>query len=155
MIQISDRPIDKRYQSALYLRHNEEHSNSVNLENRTRQTGKLDLVRAEDESESTSSGPAVKSKEDNTMSTKEIENTIRELHNLQALIAEAEEEADTLKDQIKAIMGDSEELTAGEYRVSWKHVTSHRLDTTALKKALPDIAAAFTKETTSRRFVVA
>lgn len=89
------------------------------------------------------------------MSTKEIENTIRELHNLQALIAEAEEEADTLKDQIKAIMGDSEELTAGEYRVSWKHVTSHRLDTTALKKALPDIAAAFTKETTSRRFVVA
>ena len=44
---------------------------------------------------------------------------------------------------------------AGEYRVIWKAVTSSRLDTTALKKALPDVAARFMKSTTSRRFCVA
>ena len=48
-----------------------------------------------------------------------------------------------------------EELRAGEYKVTWKAVTSSRLDTTALKKALPDVAARFMKSTTSRRFCVA
>ena len=34
-------------------------------------------------------------------------------------------------------------------------VTSARIDTGALRKALPDVAAAFTKESTVRRFCVA
>ena len=34
-------------------------------------------------------------------------------------------------------MGDSEELRAGEYRITWKAVKAARIDTTALKKALP------------------
>ena len=37
-------------------------------------------------------------------------------------------------------MGDRETVQAGEYRVSWKSITSARIDTTALKKALPDVA---------------
>lgn len=52
-------------------------------------------------------------------------------------------------------MGDAEELRAGEYKVTWKAVTSSRLDTAALKKALPDVASAFTRQTTTRRFCVA
>ena len=52
-------------------------------------------------------------------------------------------------------MGESEELRAGEYKVTWKAVTSTRLDTAALKKALPDVAERFTKQTTTRRFCVA
>ena len=52
-------------------------------------------------------------------------------------------------------MGPSEELRAGEYKVTWKAVTSSRLDTTALKKALPDVASRFMKSITSRRFCVA
>lgn len=52
-------------------------------------------------------------------------------------------------------MGDTEELRAGEYKVTWKPVESVRIDTTALKKALPDVAAAFTRKTTTRRFCVA
>ena len=89
------------------------------------------------------------------MSTKEIESKIRELRELQALIEEAQQEADTLRDAIKAYMGEAEELKAGEYRVTWKNVTTARIDTTALKKTLPDIAERFTKETTTRRFTVA
>lgn len=50
------------------------------------------------------------------MSTNELESKIRELRQLQALIEEATAEAETIKDAIKASMGDSEELRAGEYK---------------------------------------
>ncbi|MBE6677940.1 MAG: hypothetical protein E7597_04000 [Ruminococcaceae bacterium] len=89
------------------------------------------------------------------MSVHEIEMKIRELRSLQALIEEAEQEAEAIKDSIKAQMGDAEELRAGEYKVTWKVVTSNKLDTAALKKALPDVAERFTKQTSSRRFCVA
>lgn len=89
------------------------------------------------------------------MSSKEMESKARELRQLQALIEEAQQEAEALKDAIKAAMGDAETVTAGEYKITWKNVTSSRIDTGALKKAMPEIAAAFTKETTVRRFCVA
>ena len=89
------------------------------------------------------------------MSTNEMERKARELRQLQALIEEAQQEAEALKDAIKAAMGDAETITAGKYKITWKSVTSARIDTGALRKALPDVAAAFTKETTVRRFCVA
>ena len=89
------------------------------------------------------------------MSINEMEAKARELRQLQSLIEEAQAEAEALKDAIKAAMGDSESIQAGEYKITWKAVTSSRIDTTALKKALPDVAERFTKETTSRRFCVA
>ena len=89
------------------------------------------------------------------MSISEIEAKARELRQLQALIDEAQAEAEALKDAIKAAMGDSESIQAGEYKITWKAVTSSRIDTAALKKALPDVAERFTKETTVRRFTVA
>ena len=89
------------------------------------------------------------------MSISEMEAKARELRQLQALIEEAQAEAEALKDAIKAAMGDSESIQAGEYKITWKAVTSSRIDTTALKKAMPDVAERFTKETTSRRFCVA
>lgn len=89
------------------------------------------------------------------MSINEVESKIRELRQLQALIEEAEAEAEAIKDALKAHMGDAEELRAGKYKVTWKAVKSSRIDTTALRKALPDVAQAFTRETTVRRFQVA
>lgn len=89
------------------------------------------------------------------MSMKEMESKIRELRQLQALIDEAQAEAEAIKDAIKAAMGDSEAIQAGEYKVTWKPVTSTRLDATALRKALPDVAERFTRTTTVRRFNVA
>ena len=59
------------------------------------------------------------------------------------------------KGEIKAHMGDSEELRAGEYKITWKAVKGSRIDTKALSKAMPDVAQAFTRETTTRRFCVA
>lgn len=89
------------------------------------------------------------------MSMSEIESKVRELRQLQALIEEAQAEAETIKDQIKAHMGQAEELRAGEYRITWKSVTSSRLDSKALKAAAPELVERFTKTTTTRRFCVA
>ncbi len=89
------------------------------------------------------------------MNVKEIESKARQLREMQAIIEEAQAEAEALKDEIKAAMGDVEEIRAGEYEITWKSVTSSRLDTAALKKAMPDVAAAFTRQTTIRRFTVA
>lgn len=89
------------------------------------------------------------------MSTTEITSKIKELRELQALIEEAQAEAETIKDTIKAQMGDCEELRAGEYKITWEPVESSRIDIAALKKAMPQIAEAFTKTTTTRRFCIA
>lgn len=89
------------------------------------------------------------------MSINELESKARELRQLQALIDEAQQEAEAIKDAIKAAMGDSEAVVAGEYKITWKTVATARIDTSALKKAMPEVAAAFTRETTVRRFCVA
>lgn len=89
------------------------------------------------------------------MSNHELESKVRELRQLQSLIEEAEQEAETIKDTIKAHMGAQEELRAGEYRITWKSVKSARIDAVGLRKAMPDVAEAFTKETIARRFLIA
>ena len=89
------------------------------------------------------------------MSTNELEMKCRELRQLQNLIEEAQAEAEAIKDAIKAHMGDQEAVQAGEYKITWKSVTTTRLDSKALKAALPDVVERFTKTTTTRRFCVA
>ena len=88
------------------------------------------------------------------MSNPNMESQIKELLELKRMREELDVEIAAAEDAIKAIMGDEETLLAGAFKVSWSNVTSSRLDTTALKKALPDIAAAYTKTTTVRRFSV-
>lgn len=89
------------------------------------------------------------------MSTNELETKVRELRQLQSLIDEAQQEAETIRDAIKAHMGDSEELRAGEYKITWKPIESVRLDSAALKREMPELYARFSKTSTTRRFCVA
>lgn len=78
-----------------------------------------------------------------------------ELQELKRLREELDAEISALEDEIKASMGDAEQITAGAFKITWKAVTSSRLDTAALKKALPEVAARFMKQTTVRRFTIA
>ena len=91
------------------------------------------------------------------MSMNEIEAKCRELRSLQRLIEDAQQEVEAIKDTIKAQLTAQgvDEFQAGEYRVTWKPVTSSRLDGKALKAALPDVAERFTTTSTTRRFCVA
>lgn len=67
---------------------------------------------------------------------------------------EAAAMAESLKDQLKERMAAAgvESLAGSEHKATYKAVTSSRVDTTALKKDLPEIAARYTKMTTARRF---
>lgn len=89
------------------------------------------------------------------MSMKELETKIRELRELKAFAAELADEIEAAEDAIKAHMGEAEELRAGEYKVTWKRVTGHRIDTKALAAELPDVAERYSVPTVSRRFCVA
>ena len=60
----------------------------------------------------------------------------------------------SIEDELKQAMGNEETLIAGPFKIDWKTVVSSRIDTVALKKALPDIAERFMKQTTTRRFCV-
>ena len=88
------------------------------------------------------------------MSNPNMEAKVKELMELKRMKEELEAEITAMEDEIKSVMGDEETLLAGAFKVSWKSVTSSRLDTTALKKALTDIASKFMKQTTSRRFCI-
>ena len=88
------------------------------------------------------------------MSEKQLTSKIRKLRKLQAMIDEAQKEAEAIKDEIKTHMGDTEELRAGEYKVTWKFVESSRLDTKAMKQALPELVERFTNTVITRRFCV-
>lgn len=89
------------------------------------------------------------------MTEQDVIRKVKLLREMQRMAEEAQAEAEALKDELKAYMGDSEELHAGEYKVTWKPVTTSRIDTRALAQAMPDVAAAFTRQTTARRFCVA
>lgn len=90
------------------------------------------------------------------MSTIEITNKIESLKELEALITEAQAEAETIRDELKALMlaQNTEELTAGRYILRYTSVLSNRFDSTAFKKVMPDIYKAYTKQISSKRFTI-
>ena len=90
------------------------------------------------------------------MSKNELISKIEALNEWEALLEEAQNEVEAIRDSIKAEMleRDTEELTAGQYIVRWTSTLTQRLDTTAFKKALPDVYKSFTKQTASRRFSI-
>ena len=61
---------------------------------------------------------------------------------------------DGLKDQLKQIMQAQgvDTLTGTEHKVTYKAVTSSRIDTSALKRELPAVAAQYSRTTETRRF---
>ena len=91
------------------------------------------------------------------MSNTEIQSKVNELRELRRMADELTAEMESITDSIKRHM-DAEgvdTLNGTDWKVTYKAVTSSRLDTTALKKALPDLTAQFTKTTTARRFCIA
>lgn len=91
------------------------------------------------------------------MSNETMSAKVKELRELKRMQEDLAAEIGSIEDEIKAVMTaqETETLTGADWKITWKPVTSSRLDTTALKKALPDVAERFTKTTTSRRFCVA
>lgn len=90
------------------------------------------------------------------MSMKELEIKAKELRELKRLREELDAEIAAAEDDIKAYMTatNADSLTAGEYKITWRVVTSSRLDTAALKRVMPEVVKQYTRTTTTRRFLV-
>ena len=90
------------------------------------------------------------------MSTCDLETKITKMQEYEALAVEAQAEADALRDEIKAELTrrNAEEVSTEKYIVRWTSVLSQRFDSTAFKRAMPDVYKTFTKQVSSRRFSV-
>lgn len=90
------------------------------------------------------------------MSTVELINKIENLKRLEALIREAQTEAEALKEEIKEEMAkqNKEEIIVDRYVVRWTIVSTDRFDSTTFKQKHPDIYEMFIKNTISRRFSI-
>lgn len=91
------------------------------------------------------------------MSTDMMDRKVKELRELRRMQEELTAEIEAIQDELKAHMDahGMDTLLGFDWRITWKSVISSRLDTNALRKALPDVAQAFTRETTTKRFVLA
>lgn len=88
------------------------------------------------------------------MSNPTMESKVKELLELKRMKEELEAEITSLEDEIKTVMGDEETLLAGAFKVSWKTFTSSRFDSSRFKRDHAELAAAYTKITTARRFSI-
>lgn len=86
-----------------------------------------------------------------------INEIMKELAQYKRLQDETAAIIEGLTDKIKQYMTENqlETLTGDEHKATYKIVISSRIDTTALKKALPEVATAYTKTTEARRFTFA
>lgn len=89
------------------------------------------------------------------MSSTELNAKLRELKRLKAKQAEINDKISAIEDEIKAIMGDNEELRTGTHKITYKGVSGTRLDTKSLKQELPEIVARYTINTFCKRLIIA
>ena len=102
-------------------------------------------------------GKTSKRKGEKTMSRNELITKIEQLKEWEAILEEAQAEAEALRDSIKAQMleEDTEELAVGAYIIRWTSVLSNRFDSTAFKKEHSELYKSFTKQVASKRFTIA
>ena len=87
----------------------------------------------------------------------DINYIMKELAMYTRLYEETADIIDGLKDKLKEYMqeNNTDVIIGDEHKAMYKIVSSSRIDTAALKKDLPDIAAAYTKQTETKRFTFA
>ena len=90
------------------------------------------------------------------MSITELNSTARDLMSVRAMIEELQAEAEALTDKLKAAMADqgTEVLQGDGWKATWKNVNSNRFDSKAFKADYADLYTAYSKATTTTRFVL-
>ncbi len=90
------------------------------------------------------------------MNTQEATQKIRQLKELQALIDEAEQEAERIKNELKAYMTaqGTQEMNIDIYKLRYKTVKGSHFDTAAFRKTHEELYTQYCKPTISMRFCV-
>lgn len=79
---------------------------------------------------------------------------VKEYADMKKMANELADMMAALECEIKAAMGDTEEMSVDGIKVKWTHYTTSRFDTTSFRKANPELAAQYTKSQQERRFQV-
>ncbi len=84
------------------------------------------------------------------MTERMIENRIKKIQSIEA-------QADAIRAELKADLEEKgvDELKTKNFVLRWKEIISNRLDSKALKAALPDVYGQFCRSCSSRRFTIA
>ena len=91
----------------------------------------------------------------NEIAQNSLDSLMREIAEYTRMAEEVAATLDSLKDILKKHMEENglDSIAGSEHKASYKAVTSSRIDTTALKRDMPEIAAKYTKTTNTRRFL--
>ena len=91
----------------------------------------------------------------NEIAQNNLDAIMQELAQYTRMAEEIAATVDSLKDILKKHMDENglDSIAGNEHKASYKAVTSSRIDTTTLKRDLPEIAAKYTKTTETRRFL--
>lgn len=91
----------------------------------------------------------------NEIAQNNLDSLMREIAEYTRMAEEIGATLDSLKDTLKKHMEENglDSIAGSEHKASYKAVTSSRIDTTALKRDMPEIAAKYTKTTETRRFL--
>lgn len=91
----------------------------------------------------------------NEIAQNNLDSLMREIAEYTRMAEEIAATVDSLKDILKKHMEENglDSIAGSEHKASYKAVTSSRIDTTALKRDMPEIAAKYTKTTNIRRFL--
>lgn len=91
----------------------------------------------------------------NEIAQNNLDSLMREIAEYTRMAEEIAATLDSLKDILKKHMEENglDSIAGSEHKASYKAVTSSRIDTTALKRDMPEIAARYTKTTETRRFL--
>lgn len=91
----------------------------------------------------------------NKIAMENLNALMREIAEYSRMAEEIGATLDSLKDTLKKHMEENglDSIVGNEHKASYKAVMSSRIDTTALKRDMPEIAAKYTKTTETRRFL--
>ena len=85
----------------------------------------------------------------------EADSLISDYISIKAIEDDVKQKKAELENKLKAMLGQAESgKSKSGFTVKWSNSTSKRVDTTAMKKDVPELVAKYTKESTSRRFSV-
>ena len=65
-----------------------------------------------------------------------------------------EVEKKQIEQEIKLAMADSEEAICEEFFITWKNMSTKRIDSTRLQTECPEVYQRYLKESKSRRFTI-
>ena len=90
------------------------------------------------------------------MTNEKMIQQVRELKSLKIMAKELAEEIAKIETSLKEEMEaqGKEHLIVDVFKLNYITVTTHRIDTTALKKDMPAVAEKYMKATTTKRFTV-